>query len=454
MVNKSKEVLFATFNSEAEIALVRYEESNPSHHTASIRIMAIDTIANNVKFSKESVINGLHTLKNIPIVTLYKKDENNFGDHEMTSDINGVRYNTYPIGVIPESANQWIEEVRDKETGQMRQYLCSDVILWKRMKDEYALIKNQGCFSVSMEVGMVDYEFSSNKICEVSEFYFTAVAVLGNGVQPAFKDACINFQAYSNFGNFNLGSDEYIKKFEQGGLTMPSVASIKEFENDNNTAQTQAEPTTVEPTEPTEPTTVDPVEPTTEPEAGQQSNSEDPAKEPAKPANDSEDLQVLNAKIAELTTELEKTEAENGRLIADLTKENEQLSAKIAELQEAHKGELEALQSELDALKQYRDDNEMQIKVNARNAIQSALVAEFPELGESDEFKALLENKDLDAQQLEDKAYALVGRMERDKRTKKSTKQAPVSNRVPITTSTNTGKKPKTNSPYGGLLFK
>ena len=164
---------------------------NPSFHKAKTRIMAIDTIANKCNFSKESVINGLPTLKNVPIVT-YFNESGNLGDHEMSRDKDGKPiFKTYGIGVIPESAEQWIEEV--DENGETKQYLCSDVLLWKRQKREYEFIQKHKELSVSMEVQITNSCFDENKILNIDEFYFTAVTVLGIGVNPAFDNASLTF---------------------------------------------------------------------------------------------------------------------------------------------------------------------------------------------------------------------------------------------------------------------
>ena len=80
------------------------------------------------------------------------------------------------------------------------------------------------------------------------------------------------------------------------------------------------------------------------------------------------------------------------------------------------------------------------------------MATDFPELSESEDYKKLLENEDLNAEDLENKAYAIVGKLEREKRGSKRKPQAPQPNRVPLTTPTNKDKK--ANSPYGGLLIK
>lgn len=425
----AKDVLFATFDTEANFVPVNFEETNPSFHTSKLRIMGIEKIANNVSFSHDSTVNALPTLKNIPIVTLYKKDEQNFGDHEMQSDISGVRYGTYPIGVIPESANQWIEPIHNPETGETELYLCSDALLWKRMKDEFSLIKSQGSFSVSMEVGMVDYEFNANKVCEVKEFYFTGIAVLGNGVKPAFRDACVNFQAQSDFEEMMFELNEYMKQFE-GGQTMPSVEP-KKFENEDEQ---------VEPKDSTE-------------EQKQPEDENEPQQDDNKQPKSNEVVEGMQKEIENLKVDKEKLEADYGRLQEELNNAKEQAKQQLEELKNAKDEEINALKSELEELRNYRTTTEAEIRKNARKVVESKLMDSFPELADVDDYKNLIANEDLSAQDLEDKAYALVGRMEREKRDNKRVKAPTTASttRVPIT---NSPKNKKSNSPYGGLLLK
>ena len=437
----NKETLFTTINSEAVFSLSQNEVVNPSIHMGSARIFAIDTVANNVKFSQESTINALPTLKNIPIVALYKDDENNFGDHEVVSDIDGIRYGTYPIGMIPESAEQWIEEVHTQDG--VKQYLCSDILLWKRQKKEFQLIKSQGTFSVSMEVGMVDYEFSSDRVCNVNSFYFTAIAVLGNGVQPAFKDACINFTKVGVFQDMMLDIKEYMQQFEGGnsmGATQGTEPTTKDFENgQDDTQQVDNQQVDNQTDEGTSQVADNGAEPSNEGEA--------------QPTND-----VDNTDYKSL---LEKAEAEYGRTIANLTKERDELNTQLSSYEEdkkamaeAHQAELEAIKQELDALKQYKHEIESEQRRNAREAIVNQMAHDFPELSESEDYKKLLENDELSAEDLENKAYAIIGKLEREKRGSKRKPQTAQPNRIPLTSPTTSNKDKKANSPYGGLLIK
>ena len=90
-------------------------------------------------------------IANMLVSYTINNETGNFKGHEF--DVDGSAM-TYGIGVIPESAEQWIEEV--EENGVMKHYLCSDVLLWKRQKKEFEFIKNHKGLNVSMEVMITD----------------------------------------------------------------------------------------------------------------------------------------------------------------------------------------------------------------------------------------------------------------------------------------------------------
>ena len=405
----NNETLFASFESKAQFTLEENDGDivNPSFHMGSARIFAIDSVANNVKFSQESTMNALPTLKNIPIVALYKDDEQNFGDHEIIRDVDGIRYGTYPIGMIPESAEQWIEEVQTEEG--TKQYLCSDILLWKRQKKEFQLIKSQGTFSVSMEVGMVDYEFNANKVCNVNEFYFTAIAVLGNGVKPAFKEACINFHKIGVFQDMMLDLKEYMQQFEGGnsmGGNQIADEPITDFEEGQEPQQEQV--------------------------------NEQPKQEEQQEVKDEPNYKEL----------LEKAEADYGRTIADLNKENDALKVQMESVRTELEGKVASLEEQLKTLTEFKAQVEQEQRAKAIEGVKER----FSELAEDDEFKSLitdLENGRYTPEQAEDKCYAIIGRQAKAKRQQK------VAPAPKITINANHKEQPKTkDSKYGGLLFK
>ena len=372
---------------------------NPSFHQAKTRIMAIESVANRCNFSTESVVKGLPTLKNVPIVTQYNPETGNFKGHEFDTDGSAM---TYGIGVIPESAEQWIEEV--EENGETKHYLCSDVLLWKRQKKEFEFIQNHRDLSVSMEVMITDATFDDD-VYNINSFYFTAVTVLGIGVNPAFNSANITFsQQNSDVAQMMFE----LNNFEREEDTMPKAGT--QFEEEQ----------AVEPQETAEPQQT-------------QAEVEQPKEEPKEPEIDYKKL-------------LEEEQVESGRTIRALTEERDVLTQQLSDLKKSQSKEMEEIMKELEDLRSYKSNIE---KEQRKVAIEGVL-DNFKDLQEVDEFKELMKGIDeLTPQQLEDKCYAIVGKQARAKRAK----QPVVAPKVNITSSTK--EKPSTKDDrYGGLLFK
>ena len=384
---------------------------NPSFHKAKARIMAIESIANRCNFSKESVVNGLPTLKNVPIVT-YFNESGNLGDHEMSRDKDGKPiFKTYGIGVVPESAEQWIEEV--EENGEMKQYLCSDVLLWKRQKREYEFIQKHKELSVSMEVQITNSCFDENKVLNVDAFYFTAVTVLGVGVNPAFDNASLTFSK----------QDEQIQEM---------MFDLKNFDGVGNMPQ---EENVV--TEPVKEKAGEHVEEKVEVQEPEQ-KAEEPKEEVKETVKEEPNYKEL----------LEKAEADYGRTIADLNKENDALKVQMETVRTELEGKVASLEEQLKTLTEFKAQVEQEQRVKAIENVKER----FNELAEEEEFKLLiadLESGKYTPEQAEDKCYAIIGRQAKAKR------QSKVAPAPKVTINANHKEQPKSkDSKYGGLLFK
>ena len=339
---------------------------NPSFHKARLRIMALDSVARNgVKFTHDGTVKALPTLKNVPLVTQYDYNTKNLKSHEFEDDGNAL---TYGIGVIAESCQQWIEDVEVE--GEVKEYLCSEVLLWKRQKREYDFIKRHKDLNVSMEVMMNNPKKVKDGSIEVGNFYFTAVTVLGVGVNPAFGEANLVFAKDDTYEQMMFELNE----FENGGSNMPQEGQTQVQEPVVNEGQ---EPQTVEPTQTIE------------------SKVEPKAKEPE----------------VDYKAKLEQLEAEMSRTIVDLTKERDGLVKQLQEAQDNAKAQVETLQTELADLKQFK----AQIEKDKLDTERQAILDQFTDLQEFDEYKELIENLgDMQPSALEDKLYIIAGRKARE----------------------------------------
>ena len=382
---------------------------NPSFHKARLRIMAIGSKAHNgAKFSHDGTMKALPTLKNIPLVTQYDRNTKNLKSHEFEDDGNAL---TYGIGVIAESCQQWIEEVEvDDET---KEYLCSEVLLWKRQKREYDFIKKHRDLNVSMEVMMNRPKRAKDGSVEVEDFYFTAVTVLGVGVNPAFGEANLVFAK---------DGDDYqqmmfeLNQFENGGNTMPEDNQVQTTENQTVVENEGQEPQVVEPT---------------------QENVV---------VNNEPEVDKTKVDDVDYKAKFEEMEAELSRTIVELTKERDDLTTQLQQAQDDMQSKMSALQQELDELKQYKS----QIEKDKLDAERQTVLDQFNDLQDTDEYKELVENLgDLTPKALEDKLYIIAGRIARQNR---KTQKQQIKPKLNIATPTSNEEVP--NFKFANFLMK
>ena len=363
---------------------------NRSFDEAVVRIACLGDNANGSSFTEASFTKALPTLKNIPIVALYKEDEHNFGGHESGYEIKDgelkVVYNTYPFGVIHESAKQWYEDV--EENGIVKKYLVSECLLWKRQKS-YDLIKERGKFSVSMEIEVLRGSFDrGSSVYHIDDFIFTAVAVLGDGVTPCFKSAEIRL--FSNNEEYN----EMLQAYKQFGLEM--FKGGEEMENEVKVVEPVVEQVeteeTVESTEEVvvvEETVVEEVEEAKTEEIVEEVVVEDTEEEVEETVVEVvEDVQesVSEESIVDYEAMYNELQVEYGKLVA----------------------ELEETKQEFSRLKEFEE----KILAEQRIEEEAKIFAKFSMLENTDEFKEVKEKaSQFSLDELEDMCYKIVGRL-------------------------------------------
>lgn len=166
---------------------------NPSFDSAKIAIAYEGKNRNMSSISKEVFETALPTIKNVPLVGRYIEDEDDFGAHDIRVVVKGDEFDvqnaTVPFGVVPESAEQWWEEVTE-EDGTVRNYLFTDCLLWKRQPG-YECLANQKKWHQSMEIDLNKYVVDAEGYCVIEDFTYTAFCILGNSVEPCFESASV-----------------------------------------------------------------------------------------------------------------------------------------------------------------------------------------------------------------------------------------------------------------------
>lgn len=116
---------------------------NPSFDKGVMRVAYTGRNQNNSFISRETFEKCIGTIYNVPVVAHYDRDTDTIGGHDMQmvmgEDGQFKMINlTQPVGVVPESANWYWEEIEDS-TG-IHEYLCVEVL---HLEATRVLRKNQ-----------------------------------------------------------------------------------------------------------------------------------------------------------------------------------------------------------------------------------------------------------------------------------------------------------------------
>lgn len=180
-------------------AISNWTERNSSFDGGVLRVAYAGKNRNGSYISKDAFERCIDSIYNCPIVCRYDRDEDDLGAHDAelveTSD-GGLRIVnvTQPVGVVPESARYWWEEIED-DSGT-HEYLCVDVLIWKR-QEAYQKIKRDGIVGESMEISIKDARMKDG-VYEIDRFEFNAFCLLGSMAEPCFESAALEMFSYDS----------------------------------------------------------------------------------------------------------------------------------------------------------------------------------------------------------------------------------------------------------------
>ena len=180
-------------------SLTKICEVNSSFDSGVLRIAYTGINRNGSFISKETFEKCMKTIFNCPVVCNYDRETDTLGGHDMEVVRDGEGHIkminlTTPVGVIPESAKLFWEEVTE-EDGKVHEYLCAEVLLWKR-QEAYAKIKRDGVTAHSMEINVKDGR-EIEGVYVIDDFEFTAFALIG--VTPCFESSALEVFSAASF---------------------------------------------------------------------------------------------------------------------------------------------------------------------------------------------------------------------------------------------------------------
>lgn len=224
-----------------ESSVDRLTEINSSFDKGVLRVAYTGKNRNKSFISRQDFESCIHTIYNCPIVCNYDRETNSIGAHDIelvVSDDGMKLVNvTQPVGVVPESANYWWEDIKDS-SGEIHEYLCVDVILWKR-QEAYDKIKGNRITSESMEI-TVKSGHEEDGYNHIDSFEFTAFCLL-ESAEPCFEGARLEM-----FSNIEEDCHDSYSKWRTMMTDYVSTGANKAYRDSKyyDKANTGAEPDT------------------------------------------------------------------------------------------------------------------------------------------------------------------------------------------------------------------
>ena len=164
---------------------------NESFEKGILRVAYTGKNRNNTYINKQTFEDAIPTIYNCPIVANYMREEDEIGSHDselVEKDGKNVFVNiTQPVGVVPESAKYWWENI-EEDNGQIHEYFCIEIILWKR-QECYDKIKRNGITDESMEIAVNSGKWIDG-CYHINSMTFLAFCLLGTA-EPCFESACV-----------------------------------------------------------------------------------------------------------------------------------------------------------------------------------------------------------------------------------------------------------------------
>lgn len=225
------------------------KEDDIRYSLAKLYIMHDGRNYNGSSFSREVIEACKHTAYNMPVIGYI--EDGDFSDHryEIEKNADGeYEYNCkqQAIGVIPESANLYIEEILGDD-GIKRNYLVADnVIIWRKWNDVNKIFddESQKWHSCELSDNSTGYYDDKNNEYVFENFEFFGFTVLGGKYKPAMKESNIEIKHFAevNTDIVKENLEKFMKHFSKEVEEL-TVKNNKNFEDETQEVEVVEEVT-------------------------------------------------------------------------------------------------------------------------------------------------------------------------------------------------------------------
>lgn len=213
---------------------------NPQISECQIKVMYLGKNRNGSYIDKNTAIQMANSLPGTPIVAVWRKDIEDFGDHGhvITIEDGEVKFNckTMPYGFVAPDAKVWFQKFIDTdEFGNEveHEYMMTTGYLWTGQFEEVQKVLEEGqpqsmelCDETLKGHWANDSE-SGMDFFIINDAMFSKLCILGDDVEPCFEGASVTSPDFANGAEFTRTLYSMIRELQdaignrEGGLNMP-----------------------------------------------------------------------------------------------------------------------------------------------------------------------------------------------------------------------------------------
>ena len=213
---------------------------NPQISECQIKVMYLGKNRNGSYIDKNTAIQMANSLPGTPIVAVWRKDIEDFGDHGhvITIEDGEVKFNckTMPYGFVAPDAKVWFQKFIDTdEFGNEveHEYMMTTGYLWTGQFEEVKKVLEEGqpqsmeIENSSLKGHWANDSESGMDFFIINDAMFSKLCILGDDVEPCFEGASVTSPDFANGAEFTRTLYSMIRELQdaignrEGGLNMP-----------------------------------------------------------------------------------------------------------------------------------------------------------------------------------------------------------------------------------------
>lgn len=201
-----------------DLKFEKIKDINPSFALAKVRICYNGRNRNCSIISKETIEAAIPSLFYCPVVGRYDSNADDFGSHDIrvTHDKDGnmeIVNATVPFGVVHGETQPYWETVTEAD-GTQREYLCCNIILWRRQHG-YECLASKDSWHQSMEIAVDSYIIDNDGYCIIEKMTFEALCILGSQVEPCFESASVQIKSGDAVSSYRAQFSAMIQEIKE-----------------------------------------------------------------------------------------------------------------------------------------------------------------------------------------------------------------------------------------------